>query len=193
MTNSWSGLRKELEQDFLCNALKGRVQYFITHYRDAHDDYGRICIRVDGKEQLMGNPYAYGVKGYCALEMQLKREQEIPMREWSPKETLYAEENQAVEDKVKALTIENGDFAIYDITDAIRTYKTATIADSLSSENPLVRMFAVLDRRVGKRTLLKLATQIEEQPQWLQFFYMLRLDAETIPYQLQSKNTKIES
>lgn len=135
MTNSWSGLRKELEQDFLCNALKGRVQYFITHYRDAHDDYGRICIRVDGKEQLMGNPYAYGVKGYCALEMRLKREQ----------------------------------------------------------ENPLVRMFAVLDRRVGKRTLLKLATQIEEQPQWLQFFYMLRLDAETIPYQLQSKNTKIES
>lgn len=47
---TWSGLRKELEQDRLCPALRGRVQYFATHYHGAPDDYGRVCVRVDGKE-----------------------------------------------------------------------------------------------------------------------------------------------
>lgn len=49
---SWSNLRKILEEDRLCPALHGRVQYFMTRYHDAHDDEGRLCIRVDGKECL---------------------------------------------------------------------------------------------------------------------------------------------
>lgn len=56
MANSWSGLRKQLEEKFLCPKLRGRVQYFLTHYHSAPDDYGRIAIRVDGKEYVMGNP-----------------------------------------------------------------------------------------------------------------------------------------
>jgi len=41
-------------------------------------------------------------------------------------------------------------------------------------------MFAVLDRRVGKRTLTKVKETIEEQPLWLKQFYQLRLAAEGI-------------
>ncbi len=63
MGNSWSGLRRELENDYICESLKGRIQYFLTHYRKAHDDYGR----VDGEEVLMGNPFDYYVKGYIYL------------------------------------------------------------------------------------------------------------------------------
>lgn len=39
-------------------------------------------------------------------------------------------------------------------------------------------MFAVLDRRVGKRTIDKLKASIDEQPEWLRFFYLLRSEAE---------------
>ncbi|UPA29124.1 hypothetical protein L0P85_10945 [Terrisporobacter glycolicus] len=39
-------------------------------------------------------------------------------------------------------------------------------------------MFAIMDRRIGKRTLRKLADQVDIQPEWLQFFYKLRLDSE---------------
>ena len=53
------------------------------------------------------------------------------------------------------------------------------IQTSLASDNPIVRMFAVLDRRVGKRTLEKLKDEIDRQPEWLQYFYRLRLGAET--------------
>lgn len=51
---------------------------------------------------------------------------------------------------------------------------------SWETVNPLVRMFAVLDRRVGKRTLEKLALCVDEQPAWLREFYLLRLEAEKI-------------
>ena len=41
-------------------------------------------------------------------------------------------------------------------------------------------MFAVLDRRVGKRTLVSIKDEVFEQPEWLAFFYKLRLEAENI-------------
>jgi len=57
MPHSWSKTRKILEEEMLCDSLKGRVQYFLTHYHDAPDQYGRFCIRVDGKEYVHANPY----------------------------------------------------------------------------------------------------------------------------------------
>ncbi len=105
MGQSWSGLRRELEEDLICDSLKGRVKYFLTHYHGAPDKYGRVCVRVDGKEVVKGNPYDFYV---------------------------------------------------------------------------LVRMLAVMDRRIGKRTLLKLVSEVEKQPNWLAFFYKLRLDADGI-------------
>ena len=57
MANSWSGLRKRLEQDLLCEKLRGRVQYYLTHYHGAPDDYGRFAVRVDGEELVIAHPY----------------------------------------------------------------------------------------------------------------------------------------
>lgn len=39
-----------------------------------------------------------------------------------------------------------------------------------------------MDRRIGKRTLQKLAKEVDIQPKWLQFFYKLRLNSENIDY-----------
>jgi hypothetical protein len=46
----WAEVRKTLEQDLLCDSLKGRVRYFTTRYRKAHDQTGRVCVLVDEKE-----------------------------------------------------------------------------------------------------------------------------------------------
>ncbi len=54
------------------------------------------------------------------------------------------------------------------------------ISDSVKDEDPVVSMFAILDRRIGKRTLKKIAETVNEQPEWLQYFYRLRLDADGI-------------
>lgn len=180
MANSWSGLRKQLENEFLCEKLRGRVQYFLTHYHGAPDKYGRIAIRVNGHECVFGNPYSYFVKGYATMEHSIKKENNVPLREWTPKEMLYDEENSVIENVVKEIAINDGVFEIYDITDAIRIYTQSPIDISLRHKNPIVRLFAILDYRVGKRTLIKLADTVEYQPKWLQFFYKLRLETENI-------------
>ncbi len=64
--------------------------------------------------------------------------------------------------------------------EALEQYRNQSIQNSISSENPLVRMFAVLDRRIGKRTLKSLAVHEDIHPEWLKQFYKLRYDAENL-------------
>ena len=178
MGDSWSGLRNKLERDCLCPALRGRVQYFLTHYHGAPDGYGRFCVRVDGAEHVMANPYDYYGRGYAELENRLKAERGVPPRAWTGRGTLHEAENEAVEREAERQAMEDGVFEIWFVTDALRAYTQSPIAESLRSDNPLVRLFAVLDRRVGRRTLLKLSQEVDDQPEWLRFFYRLRLEAE---------------
>ena len=63
---------------------------------------------------------------------------------------------------------------------ALETYRNQDITKSIFSKNPLVRMFAILDRRIGKRTLVKIKETLNEQPDWLKKIYQLRLDAEKV-------------
>ena len=165
----------------LCPALRGRIQYFLTRYHGAPDDYGRFCVRVDGKEYVPGNPYCYWHREYSLLEQQLKAERNIPPREWTHHGMLHEAENEAVEQEVRQIAWNDGVFEDYELYRAIREYRESSISDSLHAANPLVRMLAVLDRRVGKRTLEKLRETVDEQPEWLRFFYRLRLEAEGIP------------
>ena len=122
--------------------LRGRVQYFMTRYHDAHDDEGRLCIRVDGKEYL--NSHVWNGHSRDFQEMTKK-----------------------------------GCFCYCEVLLAMDTYiGELTVDEALSSEDPLIRLFAVLDRRVGKRRMPQLAAAMENEPDWLQFFYRLRLEAE---------------
>jgi len=73
MGDSWSGVRKRLEQDLLCDALKGRLKYFITKYNNAHD----VAIIVDGREIIQGDIFRY-YKGYREVEKKIKSELGIP-------------------------------------------------------------------------------------------------------------------
>ena len=57
--STWSGIRNKLENDYLCPALRGRIQYFATSYSKSADQTGRAAIRMDGVEVLRSNYYAY--------------------------------------------------------------------------------------------------------------------------------------
>lgn len=61
---------------------------------------------------------------------------------------------------------------------ALEKHRNQDIQESLCSNNPLIRMFAILDRRVGKRTLGRLETELDKQPKWLKQLYLLRFEAE---------------
>lgn len=71
--STWSGIRNKLENDYLCPALRGHIQYFATSYWESHDQTGRAAIRLDGVEVLRSNYYAYE-QNYWNRYQALRRE-----------------------------------------------------------------------------------------------------------------------
>ena len=62
--------------------------------------------------------------------------------------------------------------------EALTAYRNQPISQSLRADDPLGRMFAVLDRRDGKRTLAAIQQTVSAQSEWMKPFYTLRLQAE---------------
>ena len=155
---SWSGLNKQL-QDCLCKALKERVTYFLTRYHEVHNAYGRATIRVDGRELV----------NFSWTEMYQKDadyyESWKKTGEWGDTPELIEKWNQ------------EGIVSDWDFLEAATEFLQMNIRDALESENYLIRVFAIMDRRVGERTLARYRKSKEYMtyPQWVRQFYELRL------------------
>ena len=156
---SWSGLNKRLEGR-LCESLKGRITYFLTRYHSVHNAYGRAAIRLDGSELVR----------FSWVE---RYEQENVFC-WS-----YPQ-NEADWEKLRAEWNESGKLHDEDFIEAALTELDSPVSEALESPEYLVRIFAVLDKRTGKRTLRRLLEGGEylELPQWVRQFYELRFEAE---------------
>lgn len=164
----WSAVRKRLEEDLLAECLRGRIQYFCTSYSKCPDHEGRVAVRFDGREILKGNYFDYQLR--CSInEDKIRRSQ--PKLKYNYNELFKASHIAALCD---------GQFDHWCFYSAYREFNNHSIAENLNSKNPIVRMFAILDRRVGKRQLLKLVGRIDEEPKWLQQFYIIRMEAEQI-------------
>ncbi len=161
--HTWSKIRQKLEQEYLAESLRGRLTYFVTCYHATHDgDEGRAAIRLDGAEILKSNYYdrmgAMWAHYYAAPE-----EHDFMLRSSS------------------LAALHDGEFYQKDFYRAFNEFDSQSISESLQSENALVRMFALLDRRTGKRTLEKLRSTVGDLPEWLQMIYYIRLEAEHMP------------
>ena len=161
---SWSAMRRILEQDNICDPLKGRIQYFQTNYRGAHDQTGRAAIRLDGKEVFQCDYFNSSGKYYDAWHEIGQKKTDEPYWERHKQATLIA-------------SSQVGTHYFYN---AFYEYHNNSIDKSLASLDAMVRLFAILDKRVGKRRLHKLLSEVEMQPEWLQLFYKLRLEVEGI-------------
>ena len=155
---SWSGLNKQLS-DHLCEPLKGRITYFLTRYHDVHNAYGRAAVLLD-KTELVGFTWAEGYEqdyGFSRLYdsgVEWENAEEILKPEWD-KNCTYSE---------------------MDFLSAATAFLSMPIADALSSDNYIVRIFAILDKRVGKRTLQTIKSEggYITMPEWVKQFYELR-------------------
>ena len=75
-------------------------------------------------------------------------------------------------------TLNDGCFDNSFFYEAFHEFDNQSIEKSLVSENPLVRIFALLDRRLGKRRLLALEESMEQELDWVRAFYVIRMQAE---------------
>jgi hypothetical protein len=79
--------------------------------------------------------------------------------------------------------LDDGLFDQRDFYMAFQKFDNQSIEASLSSENPIVRIFALLDRRLGKRRLTALEETMENELDWVRPFYLLRMEAEGLNLQ----------
>ena len=159
--HTWSKMRSKLEKEHLAPALRGRIQYFATSYSKCPDHEGRAAILLDGKEILSGSYYEH----------------------WSKAHLLPKDENLEIRLRYAFTLMDNtalqfGQFDQQCFYNAFAEFDNQSIEQSLKSENMLVRIFAILDKRVGKRRLQKMRDTIAEEPEMFQLFYHIRTQAE---------------
>ena len=163
--STWSGIRNKLENDYLCPALRGHIQYFATSYSKSADHEGRAAIRMDGVEVLRSNYYAY--------EQNYWNRYQALRREGIGQDDRTAPFRLAHEGTLNDGCFDNGFFY-----EAFHEFDNQSIEKSLVSKNPLVRILALLDRRLGKRRLLALEESMEQELDWVRAFYVIRMQAE---------------
>ncbi len=164
---SWSGMRKYLEQDMLAESLRGRVRYDCTAYPQVNFSSRMFAVWVDGEI----------VQRFCIEEacrwfvekgrIPWEKHGEILDR-WHAFWELLAQTPPSSRD---AYT--DDEFA-----QALAAYRNQAVQTSLRSDDPIVCMLALLDRRVGKRSLAAFAQTLDRQPAWLQGIYHLREESD---------------
>lgn len=165
----FSKLKKTIE-GFLCVSLKGRVELYAAVYRHSHDEKSRVWFTFDKQEILSAADLSFSMQHYDR-EHELKEQynlKPIPYNsDWEvmlnslERKALIAASDQAEEELTRA-----GEWGSWHLYFALLKYPNLSIEEALTSNNPLIRAFALFDRRVGKRRLTKMANfehQIEEK------------------------------
>ncbi len=138
----WSKLKKIVEESF-ADSVRGRVHIYSTAYGCS---CGRGWITVDGEELAdlstlaSGNKYRafYNetTKTDCAKHPAVTKEEREPGN-----------------------VVEPGEFSRFDLHVACWEYIHSSLNDSIRSYDPLINSLAVLNAKVGKSRLRRLAEQ----------------------------------
>lgn len=159
----WSKIRHKLENEYLADSLKGHVRYFATSYNKYPDHEGRASILLDGKEIIEGS--------YC--------------EQWSKAHLLPRDENYRLRTSYEFpimddVALQFGQFDQRCFYRAFDEFDNQSIEKSLSSENAIVRVFALLDRRTGKRRLRSIQENLHNEGEVFRTFFNIRAEAEGI-------------
>ena len=158
---SWTRIRHKLENEYLADSLKGHIRYFATSYSKCPDHEGRAAILLDGEEIIEGSYWEQWSNAHLLPQDKLSEG-------WHP----YMDMDDTA--------VEYGMFDQQCLYNAFHEFDNQSIEKSMASDNMLVRIFAVLDRRTGKRTLMKLLGNIDSEPEVFRRFLEIRARAEGI-------------
>lgn len=72
----------------------------------------------------------------------------------------------------------DGFYSQVEFVEAVNEYLNSSIEELLKSDNVLIKILVLLDRRIGKRTLKNMNEVMAKEDNMVQYFYKLRCDAE---------------
>lgn len=185
---AWSKMKQNLES-FLCPALCGRVEYCATSYRYLSDKPGRCYITVDKKNIFNMSDKSTLIKWY-RTEQEIKSDPDIQIPINSEEIELVRKDTKGTvpEDRLiviarkrkiseyaKEMISAQSALSKSDFNVAANRFLAISIEESLESNDILLNILALVDRRVGKKRLLKMAEKMKLKHPIVQYFYELRL------------------
>lgn len=185
----WSKIKQQLE-GFLCPSLIGRVEYRATGYRYLPDKSGLNYITVNKKEIFNMKDTTTMIRWY-QTEQEIKNDPNlfVPIYE-EDIEKIRKETNGTVPEERIIVIAKNQKASIYakellaaqttlckaDFYHAANQFLSQPIEKSLDSKAILFNIFALIDRRVGKKRLLGIEERIKSKHPIVQYFYRLRMN-----------------
>lgn len=190
---AWSKTKQQLES-FLCESLKKRVEYRATAYRYSPDKSGKCYISVDKKEVFDMSEQKAFVRWYKS-EQEIKNDTSIflPIDENDMKTVREEGGNKIPEERTQVIA-RNKKIADYakkmmnaqtllsksDFYTVANTFLSSNVNQCLASEDILLNILALVDRRVGKKRLRDMRETILLKHPIVQYFYKLRCEEEGI-------------
>ncbi|MEF2245324.1 SF0329 family protein [Paenibacillus sp. IITD108] len=184
---SWSKLKQNLES-FLCPALIGRVEYRATSYRYLPDKAGNCYITVDKKNVLNMSDVTNLIRWYqTELEIKNDPDIQIPINNEEIEAIRKETKGMVPEDRLKVIarsrkiseyakellsaqtSLSKSNFIV-----AANKFLSISIEESIESNDILLNILALVDRRVGKKRILNMSEKMKLKHSVVQYFYELR-------------------
>ncbi len=184
---NWNKIRKQLE-GFLNPSVADRVTYSTAGYRYAPDKKNQCYLLVDKDEVLNNRNENSGVTWY-QNEQEVKADPSVSIsigpeeiegvRKSSggkiPEDRLRViARNQILNTYAKDVIKAQNALLKSDFTKVATSYLSKSIEECLDSEDILLNILALLDRRVGKKRIMGLEKTYGLKHPAVQYFYKLR-------------------
>lgn len=184
---SWSKLKQQLE-GFLSPALQGRVEYRAPGYRYLPDKSGICYISVDKKNVLNMSDKTNTIRWY-QTELEIKNDPgiQIPVTSSDIEAVRQTTKGPVPEDRLivmarsrkstehaKDLLAAQATLVKSNFIVVANKFLTTPIEESLESEDMVMNILALVDRRVGKKRIVGLAEKMELKHPIVRYFYGLR-------------------
>jgi len=183
----WSKMKQQLES-FLCPELVGRVEYRATSYRYLPDKAGQCYITVDKKEVFNMTDVTNALRWY-QTEQEIKNDLHVQISVSADEIDIVRKDTggRVPEDRLTVIA-RNSKVSAYakemleaqvalsksDFYSTANTFLSISIEDSLGSKDILLNVFAMVDRRMGKKRLLSMESKMKQKHPVVQYFYELR-------------------
>ncbi len=185
---AWSKM-KQLLESFLCPALYGRVEYCSTSYRYLPDKAGLCYITVNKKNVFNMNDVTTLIRWY-QTEQEIKNDPDIQIPinneeiEAVRKDTngIVPEDrlaviarNRKISEFAKELLSAQSVLSKSNFIVVANKFLSISIKQSIESNDILLNILALMDRRIGKKRLLSMTENMKLKHPIVQYFYELRL------------------
>ncbi|WP_028547799.1 SF0329 family protein [Paenibacillus sp. UNC451MF] len=184
---TWSKLKQNLES-FLCPALNGRVEYRATSYRYLPDKAGHCYIAVDKKNVF--NMSDTSLIRWYQTELEIKNDSDIQIPINDEEIEVVRKDTKGIvpEDRLvviarsrkkseyaKELLSAQSSLSKSDFIVIANKFLSISIEESIESNDILLNILALVDRRVGKKRILNMTEKMKLKHPIVQYFYELRL------------------